>query len=87
MQPDPAAAGDWYRRAAHGGDFRAQYNLASVLAANGDFAEAEAWLHRAMDGATPEFLELMGQRLSGSAEPRLQRLGAIAAERAAAPVE
>jgi TPR repeat protein len=82
MPADPAAAGDWYRRAAQGGDFRAQYNLASVLAAKGEVTEAEAWLHRAMDGATPEFLALMGRRLAGTAEPRLQRLGAIAAARA-----
>jgi TPR repeat protein len=86
MPADPVAAGDWYRRAALGGDFRAQYNLASVLAANGDVAAAEAWLHRAMDGATPEFLALMGRRLAGSAESRLQRLGAIATERAAPAV-
>jgi TPR repeat protein len=87
MPADPTAAGAWYRRAAHGGDFRAQYNLASVLAANGDVAEAEAWLHRAMDGATPEFLALMGRRLAGSVEPGLRRLGAIASERAASPAE
>jgi TPR repeat protein len=87
MPADPAVAGDWYRRAAHGGDFRAQYNLASVLAANGDVVEAETWLRRAMDGATPEFLALMGRRLAGSAEPRLRQLGALAAKRAALPTE
>ncbi len=84
MPADPVAAGEWYRRAAEGGDFRAQYNLASVLAASGDINQAEAWLQRAMDGATSEFLALMGRRLMASAEPRLQRLGSMATERAEA---
>jgi TPR repeat protein len=82
MPADPVTAVDWYRRAAEAGDFRAQYNLASVLALSGALGEAEAWLLRAMEGATTGFLALMGQRLGGSQEPRLRRLGAIAADRA-----
>ena len=83
MPADPAAAIDWYRRAAEAGDFRAQYNLASVLALNGDIAEAEAWLRRTIEGATTEFLMLMAKRLSSSGESRLRRLGVMAAARAA----
>jgi uncharacterized protein len=83
LPADPVAALAWYQRAAEGGDFRAQYNLASVLALNGRIADAEAWLHQAMEGATSGFLALMGRRLAGSAEPRLRHLGAVAASRAA----
>jgi TPR repeat protein len=78
MPADPAAAIDWYQRAAQAGDFRAQYNLASVMALRGDIDAAETWLRRVLDSATAEFLTLMGQRLASSAEPRLRRLGATA---------
>jgi TPR repeat protein len=83
MPANPAAAVHWYRRAAQAGDFRAQYNLASALALRGDVGAAETWLHRVLDGATAEFLTLMGRRLAGSAEPRLRRLGAMATARGA----
>jgi TPR repeat protein len=83
---NPAASVEWYRRAAAAGDFRAQYNLASVLAWHGDLDAAEVWLRRAMDGAAPGFLALMGRRLRGSADARLRRLGAIAADRSAGTV-
>jgi TPR repeat protein len=72
MPANPAAAVGWYRRAALGGDFLAQYNLASVLALNGDVAEAEAWLRRAIEGAATEFLMLMAERLGSSGDPRLR---------------
>jgi len=82
-RPDPAVAADWYRRAAEAGDFRGQYNLASVLALGGDVTQAEMWLHRAMQSATTDFLVLMSARLASSAQPRLRRVGAIAATLAA----
>jgi TPR repeat protein len=81
---DPGAAAEWYRRAAEAGDFRGQYNLASVLAMHGNIAEAETWLHRAMLDATADFLTLMSQRLATAAEPRLRDISAIAARFAAA---
>jgi uncharacterized protein len=84
MPPDAGAAAEWYRRAAEAGDFRGQYNLASALALAGDFAQAEAWLLRATETATPGFLTLMARRLEHSPEPRLRRAGATAAELAAA---
>jgi uncharacterized protein len=86
MPADSVAAIEWYRRAAEGGDFRGQYNLASVLAAQGDIAPAEAWLRRAMETATADFLGIMSARLAGSAEPRLRRVGAMAGALAAAKV-
>jgi uncharacterized protein len=86
MPADAAAAAGWYRRAAEAGDFRGQYNLASVLASGGDFGGAEAWLYRAMETATGDFLRLMAERLGKSAEPSLRRVGAVAGARAAKAV-
>jgi TPR repeat protein len=80
---NPVLAAKWYRRAAEAGDFRGQYNLASVLALGGDIAQAEAWLRRAMESATSDFLALMSSRLASSAEPSLRRMGIVAATRAA----
>ena len=79
MPRDSRAAADWYRRAAEAGDFRGQYNFASVLALAGDIPQAETWLHRAMETATPAFLTLMSVRLANSPEPPLRRISAIAA--------
>lgn len=79
MPADPRAAIGWYYRAAEGGDFRGQYNLASALAARGDVAAAETWLHRAMENSTVEFLDLMSSRLAKSPDPRLRRAGMRAA--------
>jgi uncharacterized protein len=84
MPKNPTAATDWYRRAARGGDFRAQYNLASMLALHGDVAGAEVWLRRAIEGATPDLLMLMAERLASSGESQLRRVGVMAAARAAA---
>jgi hypothetical protein len=84
MPRDPQGAADCYRRSAEAGDFRGQYNFASVLALSGDIAQAETWLHRAMQTATPAFLSLMSVRLANSPELRLRQISAIAATRAAA---
>ncbi|WP_158931567.1 tetratricopeptide repeat protein [Acidisphaera sp. S103] len=84
MPRDARGAAEWYRRAAEAGDFRGQYNLASVLALAGDIIQAEVWLNRALESATAGFLTLMSERLANSAEPRLRRIGAIAAGLAAA---
>jgi uncharacterized protein len=79
---DFGAAADCYRRAAEAGDFRGQYNLASVLARGGDISRAKTWLHRAMETATTEFLLVMAARLAKSPEPALRRIGELAAARA-----
>jgi TPR repeat protein len=79
---DPQGAADCYRRSAEAGDFRGQYNFASILALSGDITQAETWLQRAMQTATPAFLSLMSVRLANSPEPRLRQIGAIAAARA-----
>ncbi len=76
---DPATAAKWYCRAAEAGDFRGQYNLASVLAMQGEVAQAEYWLRRALEHATTDFLKVMASRLASSTEPTLRRIGARAA--------
>ena len=71
---DPKVAAAWYFRSAQGGDFRGQYNLASLLALHGRVAEAVLWLRRAQQTATPEFLALMAVRLAGSDHPALRQI-------------
>ena len=44
----------WYRKSAEGGYFRGQLNYATLLMAAGKTTEAQAWLLRAKDSATPE---------------------------------
>lgn len=53
---DPATALQWYRRSAIAGDFRGQYSLAGMLAAQGFTSEAEAWLRKALEGGNLNFL-------------------------------
>jgi len=44
---DQAAARVWYRKSAEGGYFRGAYNYATILAAEGDSAEAARWFEQA----------------------------------------
>jgi TPR repeat protein len=78
--PNPRAAAAWYTRAAEGGDFRAQYNLASLLVIHGRLAEALIWLRRALATASVDFLAVMAVRLAGSEHAEL-RLIAVEAQR------
>jgi TPR repeat protein len=48
---DPQAAREWYRRSAEGGYFRGAYNYATILAREGQMAEAKTWLERAASDA------------------------------------
>lgn len=52
---DAATALHWYRRSAMAGDFRGQYSLAGMLAAQGFTTEAEAWLRKALEGGNLNF--------------------------------
>src|SRR6185369_16357394 len=45
---DPQAALEWYRRSAAGGDFRGQYNLATLLLRQNRIPEAVQWLRKAV---------------------------------------
>ena len=77
---DPAAARDWYRRSAEAGYFRAQYNHATLLAAEGRVDAAAAWFERALAAAPAEPQASMASALSRHPEPQL---AALAQRRAA----
>jgi hypothetical protein len=74
--PDPRAAAALYARAAEGGDFRGQFNLATLLLAEGRVADAAAWFRRAVQGGTPAFRSGMKARLLGREEPELRAIAA-----------
>lgn len=54
--PDPARAARWYRRGAEAGDCRAQFNWATILAAQGRETEALVWLRRALAAGSADFV-------------------------------
>ncbi len=56
---DLAEAARWYARAAEGGDFRGQFNHARMLADAGRIDEANHWLRKVPETATPAFVEKM----------------------------
>lgn len=55
-----------YHEAAHGGDFRGQFNYARLIAARGEIDEALVWLARASanENATPAFVAQMREWLA-----------------------
>jgi len=57
VERDLAMAGNYYARAAEGGDFRGQFNHARLLADQGRIDEALIWLKRVPETATDAFLE------------------------------
>jgi hypothetical protein len=63
---DAGAAREWFRRSAEGGYFRGAFNYATLLAADGEIAEAKLWFARALAGATPvtgaNMLQLLAKR-------------------------
>jgi len=71
---DPATAFEWYRRSAEGGDFRGQCSHASVLAEQGNVAEAVYWLRLAIKTATPDYLGHLRQALGQSQHEELRAL-------------
>ena len=80
---DVRAAFQWYHRAAAGGDFRGQYNLASVLLALGRVAEATVWLERAVRNGTQDFLSAVTAAMLASDHRGIRALGALATARQA----
>jgi uncharacterized protein len=72
---DRTAAYEWYRRSADGGYFRAQFNLATLLVAEGRVDEAMDWFDKACRAATPDSLANMTQALIGHGDSRLAALG------------
>lgn len=72
---DAAAAFTWFEGGARGGDFRGQYNYASMLAARGRLDEALEWLRKVPLTATPGFKRLAGEQLLQSPHPAFQAVG------------
>jgi hypothetical protein len=71
----------WYRAAAEGGDFRGQYNLATILTGHGHTDEAERRYRATIGGGSPDFLLVAGKVLSAASDPELRKPGRIALER------
>lgn len=72
---DPKGALYWYNRAAALGDHWAQYNLATILQANGDPAGADVWLERAISGSDNGFRRRIAPFLLARSELALRRHG------------
>lgn len=72
---DIQLARQWYQRSAEAGDFRGQYNHAAELAEDGDEAQACLWLERALETATPGFLQAAYPVLLGSAIASIREMG------------
>jgi TPR repeat protein len=73
---DAVQARDWYRRSAEAGYFRAQFNHASLLAAEGRADAARDWFRRALAGATPESAPGLRAALAAHPDPSLAALAA-----------
>lgn len=63
----------YYREAAHGGDFRGQFNFARLLLQEGDALGALYWLRKTPESATPAFLKKMRQYLDHESIPQSVR--------------
>lgn len=72
------AAATHYRQAAEGGDFRGQFNLASLLHRQGRTPEALTWLRRALTTGSPDFLAETRDLLAGNDDPALRIIAAEA---------
>jgi uncharacterized protein len=78
---DPAVALHWYWQAAEGGDFRAQFNLGTLLVRENRIAEAASWFRAALQGGTHDVVRLLAGTLLPSAEPALREVGGLALKR------
>jgi TPR repeat protein len=83
IPPDLTAAHRWYRCAAERGDFRAQFNLGTLLAKRDRIAEATEWLRAAVLGATPDVVRLVAGTLLQSSVPAMRDVGYLALKRLA----
>jgi TPR repeat protein len=63
---DEAAAFRCYEIAAKGGDFRGQFDLAGLLAAEDRHEEAQSWLAQVVAKAPPHYLRVAGEALLNS---------------------
>jgi TPR repeat protein len=84
---DLDAAEDWYRRAAIGGDFRAQYNLATRLVERGEIGEAVTWFEQSGREGSADFRRLAADQLLARPEQALRTVGLAIAARCCDPGE
>lgn len=79
------SAARWYRRAAEGGCFRGQYNLARLLARAGQTAMAAQWLRLSFAAAPAQFCREVGEMLANHADAHLRAVAREALIHAGAP--
>jgi hypothetical protein len=84
MPPNRREAMAWYHRAAEGGDFRAQFNLATCLMQQDRMTEAIPWLQCAAETGSFDFLVEMDAQFPHDGQPGLQPIRTIVATRLAA---
>ena len=75
VEKDVEAAFVCYEKAALGGDFRGQFCLAGMLAAQGRVAPALAWLRKVPLTATPGFKAEAGRALLQSPHEEFRKIG------------
>jgi uncharacterized protein len=75
VEQDPATAFTWFERGARGGDFRGQFNYASLLAERGMVDEALEWLCKVPLTATHGFKQLAGKQLLDSPHAAFRAVG------------
>lgn len=83
VEADPQAALQWYRRSAEAGDFRGQYSLAAVLAAQGEEDQALHWLRLALAGGNLNFLRATRAGLLQAPQPAIRAMASAYHQRAA----
>jgi uncharacterized protein len=71
---DPAAARAWYRRSAEAGYFRARFNYASLLAADGEVEAALPLFRSALKSATPDSTTALRDLLARHPAPSVAAL-------------
>ncbi len=85
VQQDTDAAFFAFGEGAHGGDFRAQFNFAGMLAARGQMQEALHWLRKVPQTATPRYRVQAGEKLLQSTHPAFRAIGQEMVDSAASP--
>ncbi len=85
MPVDRLAAVEWYRRSAVLGDFRGQFNLATLLMRRNQIAEAAIWLTKAAETGSPDFLRIMAAWLQHATHPSLADIRGRVADRLVDP--
>jgi TPR repeat protein len=75
VERDVDAAFFAFGEGARGGDFRGQFNFASMLAARGQIEEALEWLRKVPHTATPRYRKQAGEMLLQSPHPDIQFIG------------